>query len=457
MKMHLFFVLFLLASIDAISQNVVYDFLGQPSVVPPVPPNIELSKYRLKQKAFFVKNGDFSTLQIKNINTLIYEVDVKSENVEFNVTPPPVFELFFDTEKFAQPEAVPAAVAAVAPTFVTTVDGYKDFLENLEYTKKIYDNMVLLAESDHKTQAEIRQAIDRLDVNNLVLDNPRLNTDKVTILTKCTALYTAVQNQFNKVEAEYQKLPVAPAVTVDPKDTQRYKEIVILNGKVTGYNYSELFGRIATLYDLISSPTTFIVTTTPILAKGDIVKYDIEIKPKKEKISVAKREESFSIPVPVVGGLKLDFSTGVFFTTDKRAMPSSYRLEAKSATDKTIKENGIQNQFVPSVGAMVHVSRKSASWIKPALSFGLGLKSTNLENSSYFLGVSGIAGQEQRFILSIGITGSRVNYLKPEYSANQDVPLDTKVEDITEKSFRIGRLVSFVGLTYNLTPKKKAE
>ena len=57
------------------------------------------------------EDGSFS---IANINTFLYDVKIKGENIEFHSDPPEVFQLFFDTEKFSKPASPAAGIAAMS-------------------------------------------------------------------------------------------------------------------------------------------------------------------------------------------------------------------------------------------------------------------------------------------------------------------------------------------------------
>lgn len=429
----------LFVSSFAFSQHIIeYDFLGT------TPFNYPTGKK-------FVKLKDPSNFVIKDINTFLYDVKVKGENISFHSDPPPVFQLFFDAEKFSKP-APSGAVALVAGTsFEDEAARYQEALRDLEISKQLYDDVLLLIHVENKTQDEIKNEVNSAD--GIIFSGSPVT--RVTILRKCQALRDAVQSQFGKVKSSFGALG-----TLNATQTKEYVDIQVQQGKVEAFDYKALFSNLALLYDQINNTKTFIVVSPPLIAEKDLITYQIEITPKKDlKYGTPKREEKFSVPLPIRGGAKIDFSTGLFLTLTPELYDRSYRLDSISPTEKTIKENPTRNNFVPSLGAMLHVSPRWLSLIKPCFSFGLGLKSTNLEDASYFVGIGAIMGQEERVILSAGFAGSRVSYLKSSYEVGDNVPFDTKPEDLTDKAFRRSDFnfkgLGFFAITYNLTSKKQ--
>lgn len=201
------------------------------------------------------------------------------------------------------------------------------------------------------------------------------------------------------------------------------------------------------------APDTMTVVSDPIQAEGDIVVFDVSIKPRDPKDSIYGEVRNFKITVPVEGGVKIDFSTGIFLSglTDKKY--TVVPLEKPADTMGTISKD--ENHSIGSFafGALMHVSCRSVKNVKPAISFGLGLNSTDITKANVFLGGSLIIGNQTRFVVTLGGTVANVDYLKGKYKTDGTQYLIKNLdENLTEKALRFSW---FAGFTYNLTNKKK--
>lgn len=151
------------------------------------------------------------------------------------------------------------------------------------------------------------------------------------------------------------------------------------------------------------------------------------------------------------GGLKVDFSTGAFFNWgDNNFLGPSYYYEKRSDTTKVILETERSKRNMLSVGALMHISTRMNTYIRPAASFGVST-TLSFETLNFHGGVSGIIGKPgkpDRIILTVGITLKESELLNNRYRLNEvrdDYP-DTVP---TSKNFPLRG--GFFSLTYNLT------
>ena len=400
-----------------------------------------------------------STLKISNINTLLYEISIKGETIELNGETPDVFKLFFNAEKFINPTKDQNADPSLTSTenkvgvekYNAAVEAVMLHLKALEETKVIYDNIYLVAFTEGKNYQEIIDQIKALRI----FDAPQtVLLSKAEIISACKSRYEEYGKKIEAADEIYESLSPDEQKKVESKS----KGLNSLNKKVEKFDYKDLFQKIAVLYEKATDPNTFSYTSSPIIAEKDYINYALEIKPKKDlRFTQPSREEKFELPIYVRGGVKVDFSTGVFFAS-KEIMDRKYHADSipNDSINKIIVREKTRNVFSPFIGAMIHASFRGPGWFKPALSVGLGLNSTNFADAVYCLGLSGIFGNEERFILSLGAIGKQANELKGRYENNGNISKTdfTKNEDLVEKTFKVG---FFVGFTYNLTSKKKGQ
>ncbi|MFN8155729.1 MAG: hypothetical protein U0Y08_15650 [Bacteroidia bacterium] len=217
--------------------------------------------------------------------------------------------------------------------------------------------------------------------------------------------------------------------------------------------YSEIFQNINLLFNELRNENNFFVVSDPVQAEKDVINFDIKITPRKDLTNVTNLENrQFSTSVPIKGGVKIDFSTGLFITTGLHDRRYSLNQSSTDSLSSTISENKNNNVAQISLGALMHISPRTTKYFKPGFTFGFGLNSTDISNANVFLGISGMFGSQERFIASLGLSLAQVDYLKGEYGLNKEY-ITTKINsELTEKTTRAG---FFISLTYNLTNKKK--
>ncbi len=170
-------------------------------------------------------------------------------------------------------------------------------------------------------------------------------------------------------------------------------------------------------------------------------------------------DTSFTYPLPVKGCFKLNYSVGMSFLYKSLRKISFYFDSLAGNLEGThdtvyIRKGKQTNRYQPVVSAFAHAYLKFGGWFTPAITVGISTNPTDLSNSSFMLGTSIIFGHSSRFIATIGVAGTSVDYLKSKYDT--DIPYLKKdlagvsESDLVEKTFRAGM---FFGFSYNLSKK----
>ena len=319
----------------------------------------------------------------------------------------------------------------------------------VEESKTLKNRLVALSLTDGLTIKDVNEKINGLHNTFPFSNYPEKLTDSFKNYYKqfktAYELYLIDEKVKNKFSDDENKIRISVSNLL--------QEVESIKSTFDKTNYDEIFQNIYLLFIQLRNENNFFVVSNPVQAEKDVIKFDIKITPRKDITNVANLENrQFSTTVPIKGGVKIDFSTGLFITTGLHDKRYSLNQSPTDSLSSTISENKNNNVAQISLGALMHISKRTTNCFKPGFTFGFGLNSTDISNASVFLGISGIFGSKERFIASLGLSLSQVDYLKGEYELNKGY-LTTKISsELTEKTTRGGL---FLSLTYNLTNKEK--
>lgn len=150
----------------------------------------------------------------------------------------------------------------------------------------------------------------------------------------------------------------------------------------------------------------------------------------------------------IKGGLKIDVSAGVFFT-------SLYDSEFSTKDDPAIAGNKIitlknGGDYDLAFGSTINTYMRMNSWVVPTLNFGAVV--TQNEKLQVLLGIGAILGKQERIIFSTGFSMGKVTRIADSYSVGGSYNLGNSGDVPTQNQFKFGH---FFGITYNLTKVKK--
>jgi len=232
-----------------------------------------------------------------------------------------------------------------------------------------------------------------------------------------------------------------------------YNEIESLKSLSVKENYAEIFQNINTLFSELRNKNNFSVVSDPVQAEKDVINFNIKITPRNSiNTSGGLEGRQFSASVPIKGGVKIDFSTGLFITMGLNDRKYSVNPSSNDTLKSIISEDKNNNFAQVLLGALMHISKRTTSNFKLGGTFGFGLNTTNISNANIFLGASCIFGSREMFIVSTGLSLANIDYLKGNYKLKTEYTTTSIDSDITEKTLRPGWFISF---TYNLTNLKK--
>lgn len=186
---------------------------------------------------------------------------------------------------------------------------------------------------------------------------------------------------------------------------------------------------------------------------GDEYLLKVNIERKETSNTCTNEPTSFTLPVYVEKGVKIDFSTGVVFNFGKNKFfdqkyryDSVYRANGSIADSVKISKRSNNNISQVSIGAFGHVYTRIRRDFNLGGMFGVSLSAD--QRVYYHAGISALIGKNDRFIISSGISIAKAKYLDTQYDADQVMkrslaPTTIPVEEVTKAGF-------FISLSYNL-------
>ncbi len=208
-------------------------------------------------------------------------------------------------------------------------------------------------------------------------------------------------------------------------------------------------------YNSFYRAATYFQYVIPQLEDVDEYIFDLSIVPRPGMSSSAVVSHQ-PISVPLVGGFKVDVSSGLFVTglRDDQFMlkPDSSVLKTAYGGDslvynrrnKIITQNNGRADF--GISALMHFYTRIHPWINVSASLGVGVSVGPDPALRYLGGVSLIVGRNGRLVLSYGCAAGYVKRLADGYQ-DQDYLATTDKSQITKRVFGVD---DFASLTFSI-------
>jgi hypothetical protein len=309
--------------------------------------------------------------------------------------------------------------------------------KTVDNAKKFYDQITaaFLPSNIDKLTIEVKALNDTLNSIETSLKrvrNPNTETKNLINAVKRAKLTNDLGNSLKDQEATFAKADI-------PK---LYKDMEALGstGRTALFDTYDWFN--------VSNYTYYV---SPQTIDKDLTVISVTVEP-KENVPCSPLAKSFELRVRAKGGIKIDFSTGLFANLGgNNFQDQTYRYDSVSGQpDKSvITKNKSKNTIFPSVGALMHIYKRNGKDTHLSGTFGISTK--DLEKINYHLGGSLIFGYSQRFILSTGITLTKATLISDAYEVGQVVNKPSEGATVPTDTFN--RLGYFVAFSYNLTAK----
>ena len=279
------------------------------------------------------------------------------------------------------------------------------------------------------------------------------------------SVLTEIKKVVSKLNDDYTKFVFNKGTSEDEKKLAVNMKSVIdwlseEKKKISGSIMDNIISNTTLLYNSINNgmfTQNFIIDN--IKDKTDYVQFVFEATPKlQNQTSIFPKPISYKITMPIMDGMQMNVSSGVFFNIGLGNEEWYYKPTNKPDTFQITKASyKFGDLFRPSIGLLLQVYKRSPYADRFAGCFGF---STNATEINYYIGGSWIFGKSQRFVISAGLVGGQKEVLKGgfgEGNVDKLVSKSFKENNPTlevSKKFKVG---AFFSLTFNLWGKSTKE
>lgn len=210
-------------------------------------------------------------------------------------------------------------------------------------------------------------------------------------------------------------------------------------------------------------------TYLPIAKVGNYDELGITIKvtPKEGMLTGLNFDSTTNrIPFTVYNGIKVDVSTGFFYSfidqpsysirKDSTVVPSSTGADSiKSRSGSIIKESGVNGRM--GFASMIHIYSRWGKDVNVSLSLGIGLTLIDDPQLRYMGGISLLLGRTNRIAITAGYMGGKVKELSDRY-LNEDKSyrvVSSSENQLSTKTIMKGNFFFGVGYNFPLLKRKK--
>ncbi|MBC3758848.1 hypothetical protein H7U19_10565 [Hyunsoonleella sp. SJ7] len=428
-------VLFILSSMCSLSQEELkftYDSITK---------KLETPKIELKH------NSEYKVL-ISGLNSAIYKSDIKIKSFIINSKTPETVKIIFpgisensDVIGFSQLQFDESLFVGLDSLKLAELELIYNKLNRLfsEAERKFIALNNIKIQSDKLYKATLNQSnseasIDALDDVKSQFGIP--STDPTTNLKSEILLY---KSYIGKTE-EIFKIWLEKLYVIDERIAERYAKLSSWKALSENENYNKYLSFIDKSIKAMDNlePKTF-------KSKRDGVDINIKLINSYTNDTVYTKVFDYYSK----GKLSFDFSSGFFYSNE---VEQSYYLEKRDSLKNDIL-NEPKRDFDISFGALGHLSYKFSSDFKAGISMGASLSPLD-GKTRYLLGLSAIFGKRNQLAINSGVSFVKLKILSDSVS-NDEVGnyVDSSVTAVpTYEKVKSG---FFIGISYNLTAKKK--
>lgn len=286
----------------------------------------------------------------------------------------------------------------------------------------------------------------------LILENSN------SLLNQMNQVLAAAKGQ-DDFKLDSLKVKVNDLHTLNNKNWSNFKELISSfpypdDVKVQDSKKSILsnFEKIEKNFTLVNSLQDF-VQTPPIDYHGgnfDYIKISLETVP-VDKTKPINRIQNYEYNVWIKGGLKIDFSAGLFISSLRDKTYESLKVansgNSNSQNYKIIEKN--QGKYEFGIGSTVNFTCRSSAYVNVGGAVG-GYITTD-QKFRFLAGPTLVLGKMERLIFSAGMVIGEITTLSNRVNLNDAIDLGADGTVPTVQKFDLGHYFSF---TYNLSKAK---
>lgn len=412
-----------------------------------------VSKELRQLKPITFRNGQFYTIKINNINTLLYKVQITGIHYEYSTeSSADLNKLFGMNGSELSTETARKGVENSDQAKKSISDITKDMKEKFESENELVEKCEKYAHSlsfikDLQNDYILNKSIVTSKLNYKDIKSKIKNANYDNKIEEFKDFYEEAERQYELLEEKY-KLDNDTLQFIKEKlsELEMAHESVLasINAITTKLFQIKLF---------VENENNFTIVSTPMQMAGDYSKIKVEIEPIDSKSGDGKI--MWEMKFHSNSGLKIDYSVGPIFRFGKYAGNDLIHKKNLNDSISFVINNG--GFLTPSLSAMMHIYDRSSTYHTFGGTFGVSANFTSLDslNLGFLLGGSYIIGRKKKVIITLGASANRVNIFNNKlYSYDKLYSLDTDFSDLTKNVFKAS---FFFSISYNLSRIKEAE
>jgi hypothetical protein len=464
-----------------------------------------------KEKKVPVAYKEKVTIEVNNVNRKLFKVETTESKTDFNVAVPEALKgiklpgfLNLSLPSVSPDQGQDLVVEKDAADTVTVyeerIKALFDEIENkgtmLNAATLLYNQLNNTLKTCNLSAGQVQDSLNLHLYTYLQLPNarntyptPAMITELQTILNSLPAaaakafdeLQRLVPNYIRMVKAEQQSAIETQEQTVN-RATRRNKqeaqeklralkterelfqqtetllkeqmaEAKELVSEMRKFEAENKIEELLTLARIMNNTRNFSFTSEVIESEKDETRYKITIIPEGINACGINDKKTAEVVLQTAGGLKIDFSTGVFILGGRgEFLGDTYYWENIDANTRKIVKAERGSRLQLGIGALAHFYKRSYKPLKGAFSMGVSTTS-GFDDLNFQLGPSLIFGNKDRLILTAGLALKSVRVLDKKLQVGVPYEKENSPDDIPTVS-QFPKTGWFVGLTYNLSRLK---
>ena len=408
------------------------------------------------------------TIEVTDINRSLFGVQGTVNQRDFNVAMPGMASGFrlpgFATLSLPEtkdadtawdimemPESGQEALREIDHQLETINDCY-GYLEEVGRLGNAITNLLRDCERPYGTLEEDLMRI----TNAVLLVDKEGRAEQVNQLRdECLECVAAVRYARNVIVSQMLRIPVTG---VSPSATDIAPIIGMALKKVEEMDKLAKENKVQELLDNYNrlNPANFTFVSQPFKASGDEVNLHLSFRADTLLACNYPNPLTAQSTIPVVGGWKVDFSTGILmsgkFSNNFFEQELYYEEGGEDSGHTFIRQKQSGARLLLSVGAFAHLYRRTGRAVSWAISPGVST-TTAFDGLLLHLGGSALLGRETRLVITVGGTFRESALLDRRYQVDTKYPTQSLPREVP--TIRVFPKAGwFVALTYNLSSFK---
>jgi hypothetical protein len=461
--------------------------------------NLVYNESIFKSGKCYLEKGNFYTIKITNINLNAFKVQETLTQENFNDDKPEILSKFkvpsflnLSTPEYMENSGAAAYVTPESELLQIVKHYQRTFwqiksLSSINYLLEFYklncaDSLNTILTNINAEFIDLKHDSSEASINEYLKKGVIPNINKsIDYAVSFDELYRKYKKEIeDKVDKELEVLnkQLAPLTKIKNPDFEQGVKIRNLKSKIKileeektrpaayktqveefmksiqdGELFKLIFEIIAKRNSFTPSNFTYIF---PFKAEKDLTKIELTISTDKELACNKPKKLTIKREYWTNKGLKIDFSAGIMVNGgNSDFIGNEYEYSKIDDTNSTIREKDGGSRALLSMGAFMHIYKRSYKNVKVAFSPGLSTNE-NFDGLIYHLGLSLLVGKKDRLVFTTGLSAKSSNVLDNNYKLGESYITADLPENPSTLEF-FPKFGYFFSLSYNLSGKKSSE